>query len=146
MRRCVSRHFSVEFALSWNAGGFGLLQVAVHLWILVGCSSRLMVRVAVEMSTIASVLCCGLIQMYPSSKKAHSLAPSSRLLQVSVRKARDMGFIAAAKPHSESGIFGRFHCWFGCVRRNRRSACGAWWSPCSIERRPWLIRGRVVPD
>ena len=66
MRRCAPMHFSVDFALSWKAGGIGLLQVAVHMWILVGCSSRLMVRVAVEMSSIASVMCCGLIHMHQS--------------------------------------------------------------------------------
>ena len=40
MRKCAPKHFSVDLALSYNAGGIGLSHVSVQIWILVGCSSR----------------------------------------------------------------------------------------------------------
>ena len=46
----------------------GLLQEAVQIWILVGCNSRLIVRVALAMSSTAAGMCRGLIQTYHSSR------------------------------------------------------------------------------
>ena len=68
MRRRALRHFSVDLALSWKAIGMGSWQEAVQIWILLGCSSRFMTRVAMEMSSIAAGMCCGFIQMYQSSR------------------------------------------------------------------------------
>ena len=53
-------------AVSWSAIGMGSWQEAVQIWILLGCSSRLMCRVALEMSSTAAGMCRGLIQMYQS--------------------------------------------------------------------------------
>ena len=57
MRRCAPKHFSVDLALSKKARGMGLVQEAVHIWILVGCSSRLMVRVALDAKSMAAGMC-----------------------------------------------------------------------------------------
>ena len=54
MRKCVPKHFSVDLALSCNAGGIGLSHVAIQIWILVGCSSRLMERVALDANSMAA--------------------------------------------------------------------------------------------
>ena len=69
----------------------GLVQEAVQIWILVGCSSRLTVRVAFDAKSIAAGMCFGLIQMYQSSRYAHSLAPLSSVRWVSERMYRDIG-------------------------------------------------------
>ena len=59
-------------AVSWNAIGMGSWQEAVQIWILLGCTSRLMARVALEMSSAAG-MCRGLTQIY-SSRQAQRLA------------------------------------------------------------------------
>ena len=61
-----------------------------------------MVRLALDARSMAAGMCLGLIQMYQSSRYAQSLAPLSSVRWVSERMYRDMGSIAAAKPHGDS--------------------------------------------
>ena len=51
-------------AVSWKANGMGSWQEAVQIWILLGCNSRLMARVALEMSSTAAGMCRGLTQIF----------------------------------------------------------------------------------
>ena len=81
----------------------GLVQEAVHFLNLVGCSSRLIVRVALDANSMAAGMCWSLIQMYQSYKCAHSLASLSRARRVSERMYHDMEPTVAAKPHSDGG-------------------------------------------
>ena len=62
-----------------------------------------MVMVALATRLMAAGMCWGLIQMYQSSRYAHSLAPLSRVRWVSERMYREMGSTAAAKPQGDSG-------------------------------------------
>ena len=72
--KALQRAFRFAQEGRWN--GAVLVYEAVQIWILLGCSSELMVRVAPNAR-------CGLIQMYKSSRYAQSLAPPSSVRWVS---------------------------------------------------------------
>ena len=92
---------------------------AVQIWILVGCSSRLMARVAPEKCSMATGMCCGLIQI-PIVQVGPEFGAAVQQVVVSETINREIGSTAAANPHGERGHPCPCHC------GNRHDACSVW--------------------